>query len=256
MPDLPIEMSQLVDAMLAKEPAARPSLAAVRTVVKRLITTKLPTFTAAGREIASFQGTSKPSINMPPPEISASRVGAEPVVASLDHAQRKSQLRTDKQPLLRTQSAPIDAPVQRARASNAPPVSQAIGSNPDPIRPASEPSVKTLPIDGPPIRKSNPKFIASPSNPGTQSNPGIPSKSTHGRGSGRSTDAPASGLADPAAPPPGTRLGHSPYKANTKQDMEPPVVPQKKSTNHMWLVIGALLAIGAGIVLALVLVGH
>ncbi|MDQ3367001.1 MAG: serine/threonine protein kinase, partial [Myxococcota bacterium] len=57
---LPTEMVQLVDAMLAKEPGARPSLAAVRTVIKRLRSTQLPTRTAAGLEIASFQGLASP----------------------------------------------------------------------------------------------------------------------------------------------------------------------------------------------------
>jgi len=51
---LPAEMVQLVDAMLAKTPQARPSLAAVRTVIKRLRTTQLPTRSLAGQAMASF----------------------------------------------------------------------------------------------------------------------------------------------------------------------------------------------------------
>ena len=54
LPELPTEMVQLVDAMLAKEPAARPSLAAVRTVIKRLRVTQLPTKSVAGLEIAAL----------------------------------------------------------------------------------------------------------------------------------------------------------------------------------------------------------
>ena len=49
---LPGEMVQLVDAMLAKTPEARPSLAAVRTVIKRLRTTQLPTHSFAGLAMA------------------------------------------------------------------------------------------------------------------------------------------------------------------------------------------------------------
>ena len=71
---LPAEMVQLVDAMLAKTPEARPSLAAVRTVIKRLRTTQLPTRSVAGLAMASYQPTA------PPLSITASRVGAEAVL--------------------------------------------------------------------------------------------------------------------------------------------------------------------------------
>jgi len=71
---LPAEMNQLVDAMLAKTPEARPSLAAVRTVIKRLRTTQLPTRSVAGRAMASYQPTA------PPLAITPSRVGAEAVL--------------------------------------------------------------------------------------------------------------------------------------------------------------------------------
>jgi len=76
VPGLPDEMVQLVAAMLAKTPQARPSLAAVRTVIKRLRATQLPTRSVAGVEVASY---SHPSI---PPAlgISASRVGAQAVL--------------------------------------------------------------------------------------------------------------------------------------------------------------------------------
>src|SRR5947207_2044470 len=47
VPDLPEEMVQLVATMLAKDPAGRPSLAAVRTVIKRLRSTALPGRTLA-----------------------------------------------------------------------------------------------------------------------------------------------------------------------------------------------------------------
>jgi len=53
--DLPPEMVQLVDAMLAKTPQARPSLAAVRAVIKRLrATQQLPTHSLAGTSIGSL----------------------------------------------------------------------------------------------------------------------------------------------------------------------------------------------------------
>jgi hypothetical protein len=77
VPGLPDEMVQLVDAMLAKTPEARPSLAAVRAVIKRLRTTKLPTRSVAGQQMASFAQL--------PAElgVTASHVGAEAVVPSI-----------------------------------------------------------------------------------------------------------------------------------------------------------------------------
>ena len=47
-PAAPEELVQLIEAMLAKEPEQRPTLAAVRTVLKRLKGSKIPTMTAAG----------------------------------------------------------------------------------------------------------------------------------------------------------------------------------------------------------------
>ena len=243
IPDLPTEMVQLVDAMLAKEPAARPSLAAVRTVIKRLRSTKLPTHTAAGAEIASFQGISRPAIPLPEPNISASRVGAEPVVASLDRSSRPSQLTTDKSPVIRVNEP---QPARTLRSSVSPPV--AGGSNPDPgiVRPSSEPK----PVD--PSKRPFPSTTA----PGNQSNPGTPAKSTHGRGTGRSSgEMPMSGLANPSSPPiVGTALGvPPPPKVKTKEMVTPATAVPAKS-NRMWLIIGALLAITAGVALALALV--
>jgi serine/threonine-protein kinase len=55
---LPEELVQLIEAMLAKEPADRPTLAAVRAVIKRLRGTKIPTMTAAGLEIGALPPTS------------------------------------------------------------------------------------------------------------------------------------------------------------------------------------------------------
>ena len=51
VPTLPDELCQLIEAMLAKDPDGRPTLAAVRTVLKRLRGSKIPTMTAAGLQI-------------------------------------------------------------------------------------------------------------------------------------------------------------------------------------------------------------
>ena len=199
-----------------------PSLAAVRTVIKRLRTTKLPTRTAAGLELASFQGVSKPHISLSP-EISASRVGADPILGSVP--ERRSQLRTDKQPML--------------RANSQPPLSQpATGSKPDPVRAPSEPPEHRGGIHG--------------------TNPGIPAKSTHGRGTGRGGDSvpPATsspGLAAANQPLAGTKLGVAPPPQMARSPIKTAAAQPAKS-NRMWLLIGALVAIAAGVALALALV--
>jgi serine/threonine protein kinase len=52
VPTLPEELVQLVEALLSKEPDGRPTLAAMRAVLKRLKGTKIPTMTAAGLPMA------------------------------------------------------------------------------------------------------------------------------------------------------------------------------------------------------------
>ncbi len=51
VPDLPDELGQLIEAMLAKNADDRPTLAAVRAVLQRLRGTKIPTMTAAGLQL-------------------------------------------------------------------------------------------------------------------------------------------------------------------------------------------------------------
>ncbi len=55
-PMLPEELAQLVEAMLAKDPDGRPTLAAVRAVLKRLRGSKIPTMTAAGLQMMQLDG--------------------------------------------------------------------------------------------------------------------------------------------------------------------------------------------------------
>lgn len=54
---LPDELVQLIEAMLAKEPGDRPTLAAVRAVIKRLRATTIPSMTAAGLRIDPLPGS-------------------------------------------------------------------------------------------------------------------------------------------------------------------------------------------------------
>jgi serine/threonine protein kinase len=56
-PALPEELVQLIEAMLCKDRDGRPTLAAIRAVLKRLKGTKIPTMTAAGLQMPSGPGS-------------------------------------------------------------------------------------------------------------------------------------------------------------------------------------------------------
>jgi serine/threonine protein kinase len=64
-PSLPDELVQLIEAMLSKEPDGRPTLAAIRAVIKRLKGTKIPTMTAAGLEITPLPSRTPPLASDP-----------------------------------------------------------------------------------------------------------------------------------------------------------------------------------------------
>ncbi len=92
LPQLPDELVQLVEAMLAKNPDDRPSLAAVRTVIKRLRSTQLPSRTMAGIEMQlNSQQLRDAAANLPPAQpmpslvpslsgITPSALGASPMI--------------------------------------------------------------------------------------------------------------------------------------------------------------------------------
>ncbi len=85
-PALPEELVQLIEAMLAKESDGRPTLAAVRAVIKRLKGTKIPTMTAAG--LSMPPGPGSPFVHVP-------TTGA----ATVDPANRSSmELTTPRMP--------------------------------------------------------------------------------------------------------------------------------------------------------------
>jgi serine/threonine-protein kinase len=101
-PSLPEELAQLIEAMLAKEPDGRPTLAAVRAVLKRLRQSKIPTMTAAGLQI--MPDDSSPAF----PVASQSR---EAITAQIGGQQVTQDL---TQPRLRTPvpgSLPLPAPL-------------------------------------------------------------------------------------------------------------------------------------------------
>ncbi len=201
---LPDEMVQLVDSMLSKEPAARPSLAAVRTVIRRLRSMKLPTKSVAGIQMAALSTSwlgagSPPSISGPGMSaqigISPSHVGAAPVV---------------------TQSLPTLASVRSIKTPDEPP------------------ETTPPPTEFPPYDDLQATVRRPPKQPSIQPQ--------------------TSGLAGASGPIHGaTTLGVPPPPKPAVSQRLVTAKPPAASSNHRWLILGALLATGAGVVLALAL---
>jgi serine/threonine-protein kinase len=72
VPTLPVELVQLIEAMLAKDPDQRPTLAAVRTVLKRLKGNQIPTMTAAGLQMPPE--TTRPAFDVGEPSLAPQTV--------------------------------------------------------------------------------------------------------------------------------------------------------------------------------------
>jgi len=268
IPTLPVEMVQLVAAMLAKEPAARPSLAAVRTVIKRLRTTQLPSRTAAGLEVPSLPPDPAP---MPGPltdparsleGVRPSRLGAEPLIPG-------------QSPQAVTVSLLVDPPVgPRSRPGSA--------SSPPPLNPAGSGGTISVSAVPPPASVRVP--ASSTHGRGSGSSPGVPiapAQPTSSPGiqppsvnrAGTVPAQPASGLAGGAAPIAGTVLGvgvpalkppppaaaaaaavASAETSGSRPRAKPEPEPEPR-TSGVLLVLGALLAIGAGVAIAIAVLG-
>jgi serine/threonine protein kinase len=285
VPDLLPEMIQLVDAMLKKDPYARPSLAAVRTVIKRLRTTKLPTHSIAGQELASYSNPNIAAIN-------SGVLGASPLVPPT--AQVRPRPPSDQPANMSAPYAQYSAHSMTPPPSNAPAPPRTSGlvppSRPAQLTPEQQDNMRTTPRapSVPPLNVMTPTS-RSPSTPPSNmvppsrspSNPPIDDElmRTIPRGSsspGRkltadeqeqmstlprrapSTSPPhasASGLAAGASPHQSTTLGVAPPPKPAPSARISAQEKAPKKSSHVWLIIGALLFIGAGVALAFVLVG-
>jgi serine/threonine protein kinase len=143
---LPDEMVQLVAAMLAKTPEARPSLAAVRTVIKRLRTTQLPTRSVAGLAVASYSRLIGQPLGVTP-----SYVGAE---VMLPTDARKSGL---AQPMT-TPGVGLDG----MRTSNPALQTSSPGGSVNPLLSSAHPALRSRSASQhPPLTASNPGVARS-----------------------------------------------------------------------------------------------
>ncbi|HSK01450.1 MAG TPA: serine/threonine-protein kinase [Kofleriaceae bacterium] len=236
VPGLPVELVQLVAVMLAKDPAARPSLAAVRTVIRRLRTTQLPSRTAAGLEVPSLPPGPAPapgSLTDPARPLGAvgpSRLGAAPLIPG----GRGPEVATA--PIADSVATPRQRP---ANASNPPgmpaPSTHGRGGGGGsgsgaaiPLPPAAPPAA---PVSSPGIRPPQAAGLAAPAPApivGTVLGVGVPAAV-------KPPGAPAT-VAAPASIPPSEVSGR---------------LPPPPKTSGVWLLFGALIAIGVGVGIAL-----
>jgi hypothetical protein len=252
-------MNQLVNAMLAKTPEARPSLAAVRTVIKRLRTTQLPTRSVAGAAMASFErrsGVSRES-REPGIGITASRVGAEAVLPG--DSQRSE--RRISQPLTTTPGIGIDAlrlagqsqpRFSAARPAPSPELRPAAGSQP--LGPPLDPRSSASQLSGTPAPSGHPPRPRSPSGvqaPGSQ--PYSPDPSRSSPGAPRPHGPPTAGL--PADVPQASLSQLPPTQRGVAPPPRPSVELPPPKPRRTWLAIVALLALAAAIGVGIALAG-
>jgi len=163
VPGLPEELVQLIEAMLAKEPDERPTLAAVRTVLRRLRGTKIPTMTAAGLQMElppqssnnfSRPGTDElrtlddadvrtrpPPRSMPMPQ--STLIGAPaPAIPTLRRSPSADPSVSPLPPPPSIEAPPVSAPLISPVAMPLPP--QAM---PMPMPMASQPMIPLQPVD-------------------------------------------------------------------------------------------------------------
>jgi len=249
---LPDEMVQLVDAMLAKTPEARPSLAAVRTVIKRLRTTQLPTRSVAGLAMASLsQPGEKPALGITP-----SRVGAEAVLPGDSRAPADRFSGGISQPLTTTPGVGIDSvrssnpSLPRMRSPSAGPISQqesprSVPGGSLPIVHASigSSSVGHAPIGpasvGPPSNPGHPQPQRMPSVPGTPPPPAEPASGQRPSAGLRAVNQKLGPTILGVAPPP------------KPSPTAPRAVQRPRRT---WLAIVALLVVAAALAVAIALI--
>jgi serine/threonine protein kinase len=271
---LPTEMVQLVATMLAKDPAARPSLAAVRTVIKRLRTTQLP-----GRTLAlELSQSRKPQPEVMPAEsigdISASRLGADSILpgdskplpalpSTVTGARHLSQppIRPpshppQNQPRVIESSPAIQLPVGAYPPAEYTNKSTALGASIPPVN---------NPYSIPPVNNSYPGVSAHASMPPTPSHSGasMPPTSLASISSGGSLPpTPVGSLYPPAQSTHGARSNALSSKGHAGTEVGVPPAPMSRpldgsvpKKSHLWIIIGAVVAIAAGIAIALILVG-
>jgi serine/threonine-protein kinase len=273
LPELPPELVQLVDAMLTKERAARPSLAAVRTVIKRLRSTKLDG--EASFSVDDMRTTERKA-EKPPASLAAELITPNERPYDPDSTDRDGTV-MDQAPIHTDQYAAAEPPTEDQAIDESTMLGYAGGSTSTPrdgvgqafalpkvastakgyARPATASSA-------PPNRPSSAAYAPDPYSASAQSaapgyGPAIAGPAVSGIGQPGRPQTPSSapqtsGLAQPKAMA-STVLGVAPAKAaySQKLDSTQPERSLPKKYSPIVLLIGALLFVAAGVALAFVI---
>ena len=130
LPFVPNDLAQLIGAMLAHAPEDRPTLAAVRALIKR-IRPSLPSMSVVGLELAAAPPQPAPdSLDL---SLTASKVGARPIFPTPPTGAPSLQ-------------AAAQAPALRAAPLHA---ATRLGVPPPPVAPAGAPRVRPTPTQSP-----------------------------------------------------------------------------------------------------------
>jgi serine/threonine-protein kinase len=212
---VPAELAQLVETLLASEREHRPSLVAVRAVIKR-VKPAMPSVSVVGldlQKLAPIAHARGSNLDVPSLQMRASAVGAKPVLPTPAAGNPTVQGRHGTGP---------ESAIQQLRSPTGPPENV--------VR------APTGPLDARPRAPSAP--------PASQ-----PSLA-------QSLNAANSGLRQPGsvvpttkmgvAPPPITQPGGPKVRTGTKA--------KRKTSSTLWWIIAAVLAIAAGIAIAIVIV--
>jgi serine/threonine protein kinase len=220
-PALPDELVQLIEAMLAKEAADRPTLAAVRAVIKRLRGTKIPSMTAAGLQI----------------DVPSTSYGGAPERPTMNlRGDPPSENRTENE---RTRPR-MDTPAK--------------GSLPLPAPPQSQRMVAATPHEGLPLTSMPAPTPSSPSLPG-QSFASLPYQSIHVTTNPSSPHGTLIGHSAPAIPsvPPVYAQGSMPPQSirAASHGMPQPVARNERVRRIIVIVAAALIVSGLGIMIVM-----
>jgi eukaryotic-like serine/threonine-protein kinase len=224
VPGLPDELIQLIEAMLGKEPDERPTLAAVRTVLRRLKGTKIPTMSVAGIAM-EIPVTSTPSYSRP---------GTDEL-RTLDDGNPRRPPRADPEI---TSVDPPSKPIAPAPAMTLP--GTHVGPQPH------DPNVSAVPLPPPPTTpppmRDAPMQLATPMP--MASHPMIPIQPS---GVGVRFREPSQMPIVQAMPP-----MHTPQPMYVRPPTPLPIAePKKKSRSLMVIGFVALVMIGAGVAFVL-----
>ena len=165
VPTLPQEIIQLAEAMLAKDPDHRPSLSAVRAVIKRLRSnTIIPTMSVASLELSL--PASMPKSSASELSLTAMRLGAEPVVPSaqslVESLPSVPSAGLDARNSVPTAPGTVRASAEQSGAKW--PATTVPGATPDALRPPSNPGIASRHPSQPPHSADNadPRYMTQP----------------------------------------------------------------------------------------------